>query len=494
MSADGSKLFFTAPDPNAQNRGTGCWKPAGEGGVEENAPQLYMRSGNVTTELSLPGGGGDPCHPALGDCHPATFVGASADGSKVFFLSSEELTSDDAGIHDEELYMYDTSDGHLTRISAGESGHAAADVQKVPAISADGSAVYFTTAGEKLTGNAPTAGTGKVELYRYDTNAPAPLATKYVVTLGERDYYPTFKDKEHVALLPEASWYATSDGRYLLFATSAEIPAVDYKTLEADGSDCPAIEVSEGSGDHHCSEVYRYDSASGEIVCVSCNPSGAAPVSNALFGRSALVLSSAGPVRAMSDDGSEVFFETADPLVPQDTNGTLDVYEWEARETGGCGQAGGCVHLISSGVDEAQSFFLGASPDGANVFFGTHAQLVPQDKDTYGDVYDARVCTVVDPCIKPPVEETGQCEGDACQSPPPAPIDATPGSLTFAGAGNASPSAPKLAVESRPASRAQLLARALKTCRKAKGKARKACEQRARKKYGPKKPSTRKGR
>jgi hypothetical protein len=62
---------------------------------------------------------------------------------------------------------------------------------------------------------------------------------------------------------------------------------------------------------------------------------------------------------------------------------------------------------------------------------------VPQDTDSAGDVYDARICTANDPCVKPPVGETAQCEGDACQSPPPSPIDATPGSLTFSGAGNA---------------------------------------------------------
>jgi hypothetical protein len=31
----------------------------------------------------------------------------------------------------------------------------------------------------------------------------------------------------------------------------------------------------------------------------------------------------------MSGDGEYVFFDTDDALVPQDTNGTQDVYEWE---------------------------------------------------------------------------------------------------------------------------------------------------------------------
>jgi hypothetical protein len=47
----------------------------------------------------------------------------------------------------------------------------------------------------------------------------------------------------------------------------------------------------------------------------------------------------------MSDDGSYVFFDTDDALVPQDTNGTQDVYEWEDGHVYLI--SGGCVGLIS---------------------------------------------------------------------------------------------------------------------------------------------------
>jgi hypothetical protein len=96
------------------------------------------------------------------------------------------------------------------------------------------------------------------------------------------------------------------------------------------------------------------------------------------------------------------------------------------------------VHLISSGQDPAPSFLLGSSSDGHDVFFGTHARLVPRDTDHSGDIYDAHICEPErgDTCIAPPVGETAQCEGDACQNPLPAPIDVTPGSSTFSGPGN----------------------------------------------------------
>ena len=214
-------------------------------------------------------------------------------------------------------------------------------------------------------------------------------------------------------------------------------------------------------------------------LCVSCDPDGAAPVSNAEFSRSAPEEFDSGSVRAMSENGQYVFFDSADPLVARASNETLDVYQWHE----------GQVSLIGSGTSQAPSFFLGASADGSNVFFGTHAQLVPQDTDSLGDVYDARICTSGEPCLPSPAgEATAQCEGDACQAPPLAPRETSPGSLSFSGAGNlAAPEVKTVArAKAKPLTRAQKLTAALKTCRHDRSKAKRAsCEKQARKKYGP---------
>ena len=239
--------------------------------------------------------------------------------------------------------------------------------------------------------------------------------------------------------MPSANWYTTPDGRYLLFASTSELTS--YDTTEASPGDCPEVEGDFANG--HCYEVYRYDSGSSSrppsLTCVSCDPSGAAPVSNSLFERSATrTAPAAGPVRAMSDDGAYAFFDTADALVPADANETLDVYE--SHE--------GTVSLISSGEDAHPSFFLGASSyvdrkgetiEAGNVFIGTHANLLPrEDTESQGNVYDARICEAEDPCIAAPPGETTQCLAGECQKPPPAPIDATPGSMTFLGAATSS--------------------------------------------------------
>ena len=422
VSSDGSKVFFTAPDPNGT--GAGCWN-----GATTNPPQLYMRlDDSSTVEISAPSQGvADPSGP-----RPAAFVGASADGSRVFFISQGELTKDDEGIHDPELYSYDTETSTLSRVSRGESGSAEGDVYNVPAISADGSAVYFTAFGQ-LTANAPLPSGEEVDLYRYDTKSEA---TTYIATVNERDYVDTAADRwwalphgEEIGLDPSANWETTPDGRYLLFATTHDVGG--YNSTAASPPDCPDA-TGAGPPNGHCDEIYRYDSAAplGEaLTCVSCNPSGADPSSNALFARSAYSADNpaGSPPRAISDDGSYVFFDTGEGLVPTDTNEKLDVYEWHE----------GRVSLISSGRDSSDSFFLDSSADGSNVFFGTHASLVPADTDSAGDLYDARVGGGF-----PAPSPAAPCEGDACETLTPPPNSPTPATETSPGPGNQLPSFP----------------------------------------------------
>ena len=137
-----------------------------------------------------------------------------------------------------------------------------------------------------------------------------------------------------------------------------------------------------------------------------------------------------------------MFFDSADSLVPSDTNGTEDVYEYEPPGVGNCtgesmsfsAGSGGCVDLISSGISKEESAFVDASESGDDVFFLTSAQLSSTDTDRTPDVYDARVDGGFPQPQAPPA-----CEGDACQSPVAPPNDPTPGSLTYRGPGNPGP-------------------------------------------------------
>jgi len=128
---------------------------------------------------------------------------------------------------------------------------------------------------------------------------------------------------------------------------------------------------------------------------------------------------------------------------------------------------------------------LGSADEGRDVFIYTRSKLLPQDVDTSGDVYDVRINGGFPPAPPAPLE----CEGDACSSPPPSPLDPTPSSFTFSGVGNLL--APGLAtaptVVSGPPSRQQRLALALRQCRRRFAHSRRrrvGCERAARRAVG----------
>ena len=238
----------------------------------------------------------------------------------------------------------------------------------------------------------------------------------------------------------------TADGSGIAFQSRA--PLTGFDNSDANSGE-PDVEVF----------VYQ---AGGALRCVSCEASGAQPRGadlavathhpepdspSGVWG-AAWIPGWGHPLHAanaLSANGKRLFFNATAPLVPRDSNNAQDVYEWEAPGEGGCSEAkpafhelnGGCVYLISSGENPFESLFVDASPDGSDVFFTTAASLLPQDPGLL-DIYDARVEGGF-----PAPTETPICEGEACQSPPAAPNDATPASSSFEGPGNVVEPKPK---------------------------------------------------
>lgn len=204
----------------------------------------------------------------------------------------------------------------------------------------------------------------------------------------------------------------------------------------------------------------------------------------------------------LSDSG-RLFFNSPDHLVPAATGVKEKVFEYEPNGVGGCHSEGGCVGLLSAPNNagepnrERESAFLDASESGEDVFFLTAAKLTPGDVDTNYDVYDARVCSQAPTfsCLPAPGLGSPGCKGEnACKGAPPpglsltapasqsVPAPGKPASVAVRGAKEAGKPKPRL-------TRAQLLAKALKACRtkykaKTKRRQRAACEARARKTYG----------
>ena len=147
ISASGETVFFTAVGHNA----SGC----AESTVAPEVSELYARLDEVqTVAISEPSPGqcgrcDVPVSVAEGR-RPAVFQGASEDGSKVFFLTEQELF---AGDSTKNLYEYDFDapvgeppvGEHVVRVSTGS---VAPEVQGVARVSEDGSHVYFVAKGE----------------------------------------------------------------------------------------------------------------------------------------------------------------------------------------------------------------------------------------------------------------------------------------------------------------------------------------------------------
>jgi hypothetical protein len=461
ISADGSRIVWSE----------------GEGGTSGH--HLYLRDVATEQTLQLDLNKGGSGHGAAS----ATFQMASSDGSVVFFTDEQRLTPDaGAAANAPDLYRCEvvtSEEGELacalTDLSPVNGAESAAVRGGVLGASEDGSWVYFFAQGA-LTSvpnwrgerAAPTTcGAG--------TAAGNPNSTASCNLYMSHDGSATF-----IASLSgsdEADWSGKLDstparvspnGQWLTFMSQRSLTGYDNR------------DVASG---RPVAEVYLYSAASNELRCASCDPSGARPygvpyyplqtpgidggggkgtwIFEGLVAANVPSWTSFKPGRSryqdryLSDQG-RLFFNAVDGLVSQDSNGTLDVYEYEPPGVGRCTESAGtfsprsdgCVGLISSGTASTESVFLDASENGDDVFFLTTAQLSKRDTDTTYDVYDARVGGG-EPEPVAPVE----CQGDACQGFVEAPSDLTPGSLIFSGPGNLTPLAPVSAKPSRRAVR-----------------------------------------
>ena len=368
-----------------------------------------------------------------GEAQEAQFWDASPDGSRAIFSM---LEAGDTVLG--PLYEYDLA-GEEAKLIAEEGAGvlgASTDLSKVY-LAADG----VCSENENSEGHTAQAGQPNVYLYEPGESCADKTLT-FVGTLVLGDISTGafgVGAPSPVASVPRAHVARVSpDGDHLAFDSTARLTGYDN------------TDANSGAADW---EVYLYDAtsgASGRLACASCNPSGARPEgANLQRGEGELWTAAWIPSyqfelygrRPLSSDGKRLFFNSADPLTPRDTNGAQDVYEWEAPGTGTCttskpeysAQNGGCVSLISTGESEEDSEFVEASTDGRDVFFRTEEGLAPQDPGLI-DIYDARAGGGEAPAVSPPA-----CEGDACQSVPPAPGAKTPGSVAFSGPGNLAP-------------------------------------------------------
>jgi hypothetical protein len=470
----------TQPTPGAVLGANRAGNPGGSHAISDDGSRVYFSDGGLPGDLYVRENLNTP-HPETIDIGGLSFATASSDGSVAFAFGAEDL------------YRFDLRSASLTDITTADP--AGAGVQGVLGASSDGSYVYFVANGDLAPG-APSprgecaSGNGGIEsdhcyLYLWHEGI-----TRYIATLSENDNLGSkygLEDADNATdwavLLKDSGARVSADGQDVVFMSDGRLTGYDN------------TDASTGTADQ---EVYLYDAAgSGALTCVSCNPNGSRPQgpSSIPAGTQYNLFNATYQSRVLTTEGehARVFFDSSDSLVPQDTDGQQDVYEWEQGGIGSCEQPDGCVGLISGGTGSSRSEFVDASANGDDVFFTTGAQLVPADDDELVDLYDARSPHVPGEQVTfsgPPSSQA--CAGTGCQGVPPTPpIFATPSSATFNGAGNLARLAPAPAVKPKAPTRAQKLARALRACHSKRGKKRTACESQARRKYGPvKKRST----
>jgi hypothetical protein len=490
ISADGSRIYWSAVEPVAVSSGE----------VEERPTALYVRE-NDTEPEGEHGECGEfvactvrvdqaeagvsevgPCATKPDPCEHPYFWTASSDGSKVFFTDENQLTKKStAEAGEPDLYEYDLEAPAGERLSdlsvpVKPGPGMDADVRGVVGTSEDGSSVYFVadgvlSEGANAEGREPAP--GEPNLYVRHGGV-----TRFVATLSEEDGDLTPGPQANYG-----DWQADPGHRTAQVAADGQ-SVVFMSRLPLTGYDNELDRIP-------LTEVFVYDAATERLTCASCNPSGEPPVAPALpefaeriseiwgsFLPASDSLASYQP-RVISEDGDRVFFDSIEPLVPQDENGFLDVYEWERDGTGSCEQVGGCIFLLSGGQSDDNSYLVDASASGDDVFFVSRAQLVKADHGDDDVLYDARVGGV-----EPPAEV--ECSGAGCQGQPAAaPLFATPASATFVGPGNPPFGPPPPVSKPKALTRAQKLAKALVACRKGPKRKRYACTTQARKRYTP---------
>jgi hypothetical protein len=355
-SKDGTKVLFSTVDPLVPEDADGtCFKGYDYYYNEIYGPctDLYLRdlqAGTTTLVSTGPTGG-------TGHFDVEQDALMSQDGTRVFFATSERLTSDDTDTY-ADVYERDVGTGTTKRVSTGPTGGQGPFDARVARVTPDGSRIFFTTS-ERLTSNDPDD--SRDAYLRLNGNTILVSTGPVAGNSSGGAQYPSTLDAG-VGPISE-------DGKLALFGSRQQQTADDT-------DDCSAAIVP-----GPCTDIYERDITFATTKLLTTGPTATNGAYNILFG-------------GTTPDLSHVYFSTAEPLTADDTDTgcpfhdglgeveCIDVFERFNDQT----------RLISTGPRNTNSredaLFAGVTPDASHVFFTTKEQLVDADNDSAVDVYD----------------------------------------------------------------------------------------------------------
>jgi hypothetical protein len=316
-TSDGSKVFFKTDEQLASTD-------------TDSEIDLYERSGGTTTQVSQGAVNGNGAY-GIG-----ISVSASTDGSKVFFLTDEQLASTDT---DSSTDIYERSGSTTTQVSQGAVNGNGANQVSLTGVSSDGSKVFFST-------NEPLAST--------DTDTRPDL---YERSGGTTTTQVSQGEINGNGLFGVGMQGASTDGSRVFFLTDEPLVSADDDTVtdvyERSGGTTTLVSLDEANGNSTDQATFAGAASDGSTVYFMANRN----VYERSGGATTLVaLGAVGfpiTVNRVSDDGSKVIFTTANSMASNDIDNHPDVYEG----------SDGTVTLVSTKNRPAPPTFTGTDPD-----------------------------------------------------------------------------------------------------------------------------------
>lgn len=380
VSADGARVFFYA-NGNLYVRKNPAAPQTVSGSCDASEPH---RACTLQVDESR----------GAGNSGGGIFQYASSDGRRVYFTAESQLTfPSSAAAGKPALYEYDVATRTLADRTLGGSG--AADVRGFSGAAKDGSRLYFVArgalTGEQENPHGEVAQAGEPNLYLL-----ANTELSFIATLDGTEDSSAWHE-----LTPVPDGPPTAPGTILATRTSPNGRYFAFNSVRG---------LAGGPSGQR--QIYLYDAIEDTLTCASCLPGSSVAPGPSAIPSPIMVTEGQAPAylpRGLTD-GGQLFFTTTQPLLPSDTDGVADVYEY--RPDG--------MAILSDSAAPGPAYFFDASVDGSDVFFATVDALLRADTDNSLTLYDARVDGGFPEAPKPspPCLTADTCRGSGTNPPP----------------------------------------------------------------------------